>query len=143
MSNFIQPRTREAIFDKGNAKDDFVGSDGSYTFTIADLLANDVNAKASTFFFGDGLDAFKQAKYMADHGLYAFDLLKLDGEDLRREPFETRKATLASLLRGSRPAPERAPDPSRRRRLCARLQDGPGGHRVEAAGLALRLGADA
>jgi bifunctional non-homologous end joining protein LigD len=33
--------------------------------------------------------------------LYAFDLLELDGTDLRREPIETRKATLASLLRGS------------------------------------------
>jgi bifunctional non-homologous end joining protein LigD len=35
--------------------------------------------------------------------LYAFDLLELDGQDLRREPLETRKATLASLLRGSFP----------------------------------------
>jgi bifunctional non-homologous end joining protein LigD len=35
--------------------------------------------------------------------LYAFDLLELDGADLRREPFETRKATLASLLRGCLP----------------------------------------
>jgi bifunctional non-homologous end joining protein LigD len=35
--------------------------------------------------------------------LYAFDLLELDGTDLRREPIETRKATLASLLRGSLP----------------------------------------
>jgi hypothetical protein len=26
----------------------------------------------------------------------------LDGQDLRREPFETRKVTLASLLRGIR-----------------------------------------
>jgi bifunctional non-homologous end joining protein LigD len=34
--------------------------------------------------------------------LYAFDLLELDGADLRREPIETRKATLASLLRGCR-----------------------------------------
>jgi bifunctional non-homologous end joining protein LigD len=33
--------------------------------------------------------------------LYAFDLLTLDGQDLRREPFETRKVTLASLLRRS------------------------------------------
>jgi bifunctional non-homologous end joining protein LigD len=33
--------------------------------------------------------------------LYAFDLLALDGQDLRREPLETRKATLASLLRKS------------------------------------------
>jgi bifunctional non-homologous end joining protein LigD len=31
--------------------------------------------------------------------LYAFDLLELDGDDLRNLPIETRKATLASLLR--------------------------------------------
>ena len=35
--------------------------------------------------------------------LYAFDLLELDGTDLRREPLEVRKATLASILRKSRP----------------------------------------
>ena len=34
--------------------------------------------------------------------LYAFDLLELDGLDMRREPIETRKATLASLLRKAR-----------------------------------------
>ena len=33
--------------------------------------------------------------------LYAFDLLELDGTDLRREPLEVRKATLASILRKS------------------------------------------
>jgi bifunctional non-homologous end joining protein LigD len=31
----------------------------------------------------------------------AFDLLELDGKDLRREPIERRKALLAQLLRGS------------------------------------------
>jgi len=35
--------------------------------------------------------------------LYAFDLLEFDGKDLRREPIEVRKATLASLLRGCPP----------------------------------------
>jgi ATP-dependent DNA ligase len=30
---------------------------------------------------------------------YAFDLLELDGTDLRREPLEVRKTTLASILR--------------------------------------------
>jgi bifunctional non-homologous end joining protein LigD len=35
--------------------------------------------------------------------LYAFDLLELNGTDLRREPIETRKATLASILRGCQP----------------------------------------
>jgi bifunctional non-homologous end joining protein LigD len=39
-------------------------------------------------------------KHEASHVfLFAFDLLELDGRDLRREPIETRKATLASLLR--------------------------------------------
>jgi bifunctional non-homologous end joining protein LigD len=33
--------------------------------------------------------------------LYAFDLLELNGQDLRREPWETRRATLASLLRNA------------------------------------------
>ena len=35
--------------------------------------------------------------------LVAFDLLELDGQDLRREPLEVRKQTLASLLRSSLP----------------------------------------
>ena len=35
--------------------------------------------------------------------LCAFDLLELDGKDLRREPLEMRKATLASLLRARLP----------------------------------------
>jgi hypothetical protein len=34
--------------------------------------------------------------------LYAFDLLELNGDDLRQEPIEVRKATLASVLRKSR-----------------------------------------
>jgi bifunctional non-homologous end joining protein LigD len=33
--------------------------------------------------------------------LYAFDLIELDGRDLRREPLETRKAVLAKLLRNA------------------------------------------
>jgi ATP-dependent DNA ligase len=68
--------------------------------------------------------------------LYAFDLLELDGEDLRREPLETRKATLASLLRGSLPG-LRLNEHLAHERIPARLQDGPRGHRVEAAWLAL------
>ena len=34
--------------------------------------------------------------------LYAFDLIELNGDDLRRDPLEVRKATLVSLLRGAR-----------------------------------------
>ena len=54
------------------AKDDALGHDGDFTFTIADLLANDAGgARASTFFFGAGLDQDDQAAYMADHGIIA------------------------------------------------------------------------
>jgi bifunctional non-homologous end joining protein LigD len=44
-------------------------------------------------------------------GVPLFDLLELNGTDLRREPIEVRKPTLASILRKSRHGvrPERAP----------------------------------
>jgi bifunctional non-homologous end joining protein LigD len=54
----------------------------------------------------NGLAVFERLRYRRDDRgvfLFAFDLLELDGQDLRREPLETRKATLASLLRGSLP----------------------------------------
>jgi bifunctional non-homologous end joining protein LigD len=35
--------------------------------------------------------------------LYAFDLIELNGDDLRRDPLEVRKATLASILVKARP----------------------------------------
>ena len=35
--------------------------------------------------------------------LYAFDLIELNGDDLRREPLDVRKATLASLLKRTAP----------------------------------------
>ena len=48
-------------------------------------------------------DVLRRRRNEADAFLYAFDLLELDGTDLRREPIEVRKATLASILRKSRP----------------------------------------
>jgi ATP dependent DNA ligase domain len=73
--------------------------------------------------------------------LFAFDLLELDGTDLRREPLETRKgyARQPAAREPSGPAPERAPHPRRRCRIPPRLQDGPRGHRVEAARFDLSL----
>ena len=35
--------------------------------------------------------------------LYAFDLIELNGNDLRRDPLEVRKATLASIVAKARP----------------------------------------
>src|SRR5579872_2486314 len=53
-----------------------------------------------------GLSVFELIRWRKnDHAvtLCAFDLLELDGEDLRREPIEVRKATLKGLLRRARP----------------------------------------
>src|ERR1700738_1690537 len=50
----------------------------------------------------DGIASFDRIRYRRhDAGvfLYAFDLIELDGDDLRRDPLAVRKATLASLLR--------------------------------------------
>ena len=55
---------------------------------------------------GDGL-AVSELLRRARHGdkavLCAFDLIELEGEDLRRSPIERRKAKLAKLIRGPRP----------------------------------------
>jgi bifunctional non-homologous end joining protein LigD len=48
-------------------------------------------------------DVLRRRRNEVDAFLYAFDLLELDGTDLRREPIEVRKATLVSILRSSRP----------------------------------------
>ncbi len=53
-----------------------------------------------------GLSVFEMIRRRQHDGavsLCAFDLLQLDGEDLRRDPIEVRKATLKGLLRRARP----------------------------------------
>ena len=48
----------------------------------------------------DGIASFDRIRYRHHDGdvfLYAFDLIELDGEDLRRDPLAVRKATLASV----------------------------------------------
>src|SRR5262245_12887170 len=55
---------------------------------------------------GDGMPSFDRLRYRRADGtvfLFAFDLLELDGVDLRQEPLEVRKAALASLLRKAGP----------------------------------------
>ena len=75
--------------------------------------------------------------------LYAFDLIELNGDDMRRDPLEVRKATLRSMLAkaGLGPALQRAYRRRRPDHLRPRLQDGTRRHRVETEGLALSLGA--
>jgi bifunctional non-homologous end joining protein LigD len=54
----------------------------------------------------NGLSVFDLIRYRRqDHAvsLCAFDLIELDGDDLRREPIEVRKRTLKGLLRRAHP----------------------------------------
>src|SRR5262245_43962091 len=49
----------------------------------------------------NGLAVFERIRYRRHDGkvfLYAFDLIEMNGDDLRREPLDVRKATLRSLL---------------------------------------------
>ena len=48
-------------------------------------------------------ETLRQRRNEATAFMFAFDLLELDGVDMRREPIETRKATLASIVRKSLP----------------------------------------
>jgi len=50
----------------------------------------------------NGVTSFNRVRYRRHDEsvfLYAFDLIELDGKDLRREPIERRKALLAQLVR--------------------------------------------
>ena len=54
----------------------------------------------------DGISSFDRIRYRRHDAtvfLYAFDLIELDGDDLRRDPLAVRKATLASLLARAAP----------------------------------------
>src|SRR5262245_33914800 len=78
------------------------------------LIAEAANAlKARSFLLDgeavacdqDGLPSFDRLRYRRGDGtvfLFAFDLLELNGDDLRREPLEGAKATLASVLAKAR-----------------------------------------
>jgi bifunctional non-homologous end joining protein LigD len=49
----------------------------------------------------DGIASFDRIRYRrhdADVFMWAFDLIELNGDDLRRDPLNVRKATLASVL---------------------------------------------
>jgi hypothetical protein len=77
--------------------------------------------------------------HRASRLLYAFDLMELDGDDLRSLPIETRKATLASPQSGRDPI-ERAHLGGRAGGVRPRLPARGRGNRIEAARLALPLG---
>jgi len=129
------------------------GNDWSARFPLVVETVNHLNVR-SCLIDGEvvccderGLAIFstlRQRRNEACAFLFAFDLLELDGLDMRREPIETRKATLASILRKSLPGVrlnEHMAHPQGRPGVPARLQVGRRGNRVEAPGLALQIGA--
>jgi hypothetical protein len=89
----------------------------------------------------DGIASFDRIRYRhhdASVFLYTFDLIELDGDDLRRDPLAVRKATLASLLAHSAPGlrfNEHMDEKDVRARAQARARR----HRVEAPQLPLSL----
>jgi bifunctional non-homologous end joining protein LigD len=83
-------------------------------------------------------DRIRYRRYDASVFLCAFDLIELNGDDLRRDPLEVRKAALASVLAKA--------GPGLRLNEHIEHEDGEmvfryawGGHRLEAQGLALPL----
>jgi ATP-dependent DNA ligase len=73
------------------------------------------------------LSAFERIRYRhhdTDVFLYAFDLIELDGNHLRRDPLAVRKATLASLLSRAAPGGFASTSISTRRmgRSCSRTR---------------------
>jgi ATP-dependent DNA ligase len=62
---------------------------------------------------GNGMPTFDRIRYRGHDGsvfLYTFELIELNGDDLRTDPLEIRKATLANVLAkvvGERPSLER------------------------------------
>ena len=84
----------------------------------------------------DGISNFDRLRHRHHDGsvfLYAFDLIELNGDDLRREPLEVRKGHVdLSPSQGPPWYPgQRAYRGRRTDRVRPRLQDGVGRHRVE------------
>ena len=92
-----------------------------------------------------GVSRFDRLRYRRDDGgvfLYAFDLIELDGGDLRREPLEVRKATLASVLPKASPGlrlNEHITEPDGAVVFAHACKMGLGRHRLQAEGFALPL----
>jgi hypothetical protein len=97
---------------------------------------------------GDGLPVFDRLRYRRQDGrvfLFAFDLIELNGRDMRREPLEVRKRALHAVLRSKAACGHSIQRPLRRPAggfcfpacLQARLR----GHREQAAWFTLSVGA--
>jgi len=103
---------RALIHREGNGARLFTrrGYDWTHHFPAIVSAANAVRAKSflidgeAVWCDENGLPAFnrlRQRQYEPAVFLYAFDLIHLNGRDLRDEPIESRKALLSELIRGA------------------------------------------
>ena len=83
-------------------------------------------------------DALHRRGTVSEAMLYGFDLLELDGEDLRAHPLGDRKKRLARLL-GERWLRTCSTRRGRRHDRPPGLRHGPRGHRLQAADRALSV----
>ena len=70
----------------------------------------------------DGIASFDRIRYRrhdADVFMWAFDLIELNGDDLRRDPLNVRKATLASVLARAAPGLRLNEHPEADEMVCA------------------------
>src|SRR6516162_3521194 len=110
------------------------GPQGHACIIDGEAVACDDNGVAS-------FDRIRYRRHDGDAFLYAFDLIELNGDDMRRDPLEVRKATLRSMLAkaGLGPALQRAYRRRRPDHLRPRLPDGTrpccagGGHQYRRA----------
>jgi len=82
------------------------GNDLTYRFpliveTLASLHSRSCIIDGEAVACDNGITSFNRVRYRHHDEsifLYAFDLIELDGDDLRRDPLQGRKATLAMVL---------------------------------------------
>src|SRR5690349_7864716 len=125
------------------------GHDWTGRFPRIAAAAEALRARSFLTCDGDGLPVFDRLRYRRQDGrvfLFAFDLLELNGRDLRREPLEVRKSALAGVLRRMKAWAGIQLNEALRRsagggcfppRLQARLR----GHREQAGWFTLSVGA--
>jgi bifunctional non-homologous end joining protein LigD len=97
-----RPRSQNIGRDRSPGDDDLTDRFPQIVETLANLRTRSCIIDGEAVACDDnGLAVFERIRYRRHDGkvfLYAFDLIELDGDDLRREPLDVRKATLRSLL---------------------------------------------
>ena len=116
---------------------DFTGKFLNIAAAVAALPAENalIDGEAVAFFPGGHSDfgALRTKAGGARASYVAFDLLSLEGDDLRQRPLEERREALSQLVAGVDNIQFSAAAGGRGRvRVRPRLPAGPGGHRVEA-----------